>query len=423
MNKVEIKTEPKLKFPEFCAENKWEVKNLGDLAKRITKRNQDGSIKRVLTNSAIGGVVDQSDYFDKEVANRNNLENYFIIDAGDYVYNPRISATAPVGPISKNKVGKGVMSPLYTVFRFKNKENDFYEQYFKTSFWHQYIKSISNTGARHDRINISSDNFMKMPLPYSSTEERQKIAACLISIDDLISAEDKKLEALKMHKKGLIQKIFPIAGKSFPEWRFPEFKHSGGWETSSLGLLAEKNTKKNNGNNIKRVLTNSAVNGIVEQNEFFERTIVSQNNLINYLIVDDGDYVYNPRISVTAPVGPISKNKIGLGIISPLYTVFRFKVPQNDFFEQYFKTNIWHEYIKNTSNTGARHDRVSISIDNFMSMPLVFPADQREQQKIAECLSSIDKLITEQSNKIEALAIYKKGLMHGLFPSIEAVTE
>ena len=221
---------PKYRFPEFISTGEWEIVSLNCLANRITIRNKNNLINRLLTNSATSGVIDQSDYFKKEVASKDHLDNYFIIDEGDYVYNPRISATASVGPISKNKIGKGVMSPLYTVFRFKNRHNDFYEQYFKTNLWHNYLKSVSNTGARHDRISISNDSFMKMPLPYLSEKEQQKIADCLSSLDELIAAEAKKLELLKTNQKGLMQKLFPAEGRTTPELRFPEFRDSGEWE-------------------------------------------------------------------------------------------------------------------------------------------------------------------------------------------------
>ena len=109
MNKEDkVALVPKLRFPEFHSTGEWKISTLGILASKITVRNQDNLINRVLTNSAVEGVVDQSDYFNREVANPNNLENYFVIDEGDYVYNPRISVTAPVGPICKNKVGRGL---------------------------------------------------------------------------------------------------------------------------------------------------------------------------------------------------------------------------------------------------------------------------------------------------------------------------
>jgi len=121
---------PRLRFPEFREAEGWKLEPLGSLATRCTIKNTKSSYTRVLTNSAEFGVVDQRDYFDKDIANQGNLDGYYIVEKGDYVYNPRISTSAPVGPISKNNVGTGVMSPLYTVFRFHNSDNDFFAHYF-----------------------------------------------------------------------------------------------------------------------------------------------------------------------------------------------------------------------------------------------------------------------------------------------------
>ena len=231
---------PALRFPEFQDAEAWQITKLRRLAKRNTHRNVDGSETRVLTNSAEFGVVDQRDFFDKDIANQSNLEGYYVVEEGDYVYNPRISTFAPVGPISKNKLGTGVMSPLYTVFRFNSDNNNFYEQFFKTAQWHKYMRVVSNSGARHDRMTISADDFIDMPLPEPHPKEQQKIADCLTSIDDLITAQTQKLEALKTHKKGLMQQLFPRDGETVPKLRFPEFQDAAGWEEKSLGRMARK---------------------------------------------------------------------------------------------------------------------------------------------------------------------------------------
>ncbi|RPD85714.1 restriction endonuclease subunit S [Neisseria weixii] len=200
---------PKLRFPQFKNCKGWEVVELRTLADRITVKNKTNKISRVLTNSANDGVIDQREYFDKDIANKDNLDSYYIIELGDYVYNPRISNLAPVGPISKNRVSTGVMSPLYTIFRFKNVQNDFYEHFFKTHAWHKHLQQNSNHGARHDRMNITNDDFMSMPLPDPSLEEQQAIADCLSSLDKLISEENEHIGSLKAHKKGLMQQLFP----------------------------------------------------------------------------------------------------------------------------------------------------------------------------------------------------------------------
>ena len=198
---------PKLRFAEFVDEPPWECPPLKKLAKRITQRNTRGADLGVLTNSAEHGVVDQREYFDRDIV--TNTDNYYIVESGDYVYNPRSSSTAPVGPISKNHIGTGVMSPLYTVFRFQSDANDFFAHYFRSSHWHGYLRRVSNSGVRHDRMAITNDDLMQMPIPTPTPHEQQKIADCLGSLDYLIAAEGRKLEALRQHKKGLMQQLFP----------------------------------------------------------------------------------------------------------------------------------------------------------------------------------------------------------------------
>lgn len=193
---------PKLRFAEFDGEPAWECPPLRKLATRITRRNTEGYELGVLTNSAERGVVNQREYFDKDIA--TNTDSYYIVERGDYVYNPRVSSAAPVGPISKNKVGTGVMSPLYTVFRFQSDASDFFAHYFRSPHWHGYLRRVSNSGARHDRMAITNDDLMQMPIPTPSPREQQRIADCLGSLDDLIAAESRKLEALRQYKQGLI---------------------------------------------------------------------------------------------------------------------------------------------------------------------------------------------------------------------------
>ena len=132
-----------------------------------------------------------------------------VIEEDDFVYNPRISNAAPVGPISRNRVGVGIMSPLYMIFRIKNGNIDFFEQYFKTKCWHQYLKDKANFGARFDRMNISNEDFLNMPIPFPSLSEQHKIASCLSTMDDQINAYTEKFALLRQYKKGLMQRMFP----------------------------------------------------------------------------------------------------------------------------------------------------------------------------------------------------------------------
>jgi type I restriction enzyme M protein len=170
---------------------KWQEKTLEDLFTKKTKKNNSKEENFVLTNSAIHGIVSQLDYFDKDIANQNNLDGYYIVNIDDFVYNPRISKYAPVGPLKRNNYRKGIMSPLYTVLKPKVAYLDFLEKYFDTTKWHHYMCKIANYGARHDRMNISQKDLLQMPVPFPHISEQKKIADFLSSIDALIKTKSK----------------------------------------------------------------------------------------------------------------------------------------------------------------------------------------------------------------------------------------
>lgn len=397
---------PKYRFPEFKKTN-WKITALNHLAIKVTNKNKDGLVSRVLTNSAVDGVVDQSDYFEREIVTQSNIKNYFIVDEGDFVYNPRISSSAPVGPISKNKIGIGIMSPLYTVFRFNDAKNDFYEQYFKTNLWNTYLKEIANTGARYDRVSISANNFMAMPLPCSSKEEQQKIADCLSSLDKLISAEDKKLITLKDHKKGLMQKLFPAEGKTVPEWRFPEFKSSNVWGMKQLSQICINLDSKRipiTGNKRKKGSTPYyGASGIVD---YIDGFIFDEYLLC---VSEDG-------ANLVARTYPIAFSISGKTWVNNHAHVLKF---HNDFTQVLVENYLNHIDLSDYL-TGMAQPKLNQAKLDIIPIPL---PDEKEQKKIAYLLYSVDELITAQTDKIEALKEHKKGLMQGLFPSIEEVSQ
>lgn len=186
----------------------WTVKKLAEVAEKQITKNKNISVKSVFSNSASLGIVNQLDFFDKEIANQNNINGYYIVKKNDFVYNPRISNEALFGPISRNKIGLGVMSPLYIVFQFTKGNIDFFEHFYHSDLWHKHMESIANYGARADRMSFSSRDFFNMPIPYPSAEEQIHITSALASIKEKIETEKNILQLYKKQKKYLLQNLF-----------------------------------------------------------------------------------------------------------------------------------------------------------------------------------------------------------------------
>ena len=230
---------PQIRFKGFT--EAWEQRKLGDIATKQTSKNINSTIQEPFTNSAEQGVVSQYDYFDHGITNVANISNYFVICPDDFVYNPRISVTAPCGPINRNRLNRpGIMSPLYTIFRADQCIAVTYlEYYFKTKKWHPFMFLEGNTGARSDRFSISDSTFFKMPIQIPSKAEQKLISEQLEALSNLITLHQRKLDALKKIKSALLEKMFPKDGSDIPEIRFAGFTEA--WEQRKLGELATFN--------------------------------------------------------------------------------------------------------------------------------------------------------------------------------------
>ena len=188
----------------------WEQRKLSDISTKVTTKNVDVHYTETLTNSAEQGIISQVDFFDKEISNKDNINGYYIVDNNDFIYNPRISTLAPVGPINRNKLNRtGIMSPLYTVFRSSNVDLDFLEWYFQSSHWHRYMKLNGDSGARADRIAIKDSTFFEMPIKIPvNIKEQVLIGETLEKFNQYITLHQCKLDKLQDVKKGLLQKMF-----------------------------------------------------------------------------------------------------------------------------------------------------------------------------------------------------------------------
>ena len=271
-------------------------------------------------------------------------------------------------------------------------------------------KQLIQGGKTATMTTIGQQEVGKTTIDFPVLDEQTKIASFLSNVDEKISQLTQKHALLSQYKQGMMQKLFSQQLR----FKADDGSEFGEWEDKPLNEIASKRSGKNKDGSISEVLTNSATQGIIKQGDYFEREIVTKSNLNGYYIVNLDDFVYNPRISVHAPVGPIKRNKICLGVMSPLYTVFTVSEGNLAYLEYFFDSNFWHDYVKGVANSGARHDRMNITNKDFFDMPIFYPCLE-EQTKIANFLSSIDQKIEVVAQQIEQAKTWKKGLLQQMF--------
>lgn len=407
---------PTLRFPEFQNDGEWKRCKLSDVAVRKGKKNTKGIELPVYTNSATSGVISQEDYFDREIVTKENLVNYGIIEPNDFVYNPRVSVTAPVGPISRNKLSRGIMSPLYLIFGFNGGDINFFEHYFKGNSWHNYLRAKANYGARFDRINIGTKEFMDMPIPYPSLAEQKKIADCLSSLDKYIDATKRKLELLKEHKKGLMQRLFPAKGKTTPELRFPEFQNDGEWQIVSLGEITSVVNRRNKSNRSLPIYSINNAEGFVHQSQQFAGMDSEARgyDISAYKIIGKHTFAYNPARINVGSIGYSGELKDIL--ISSLYVCFKtMDNVDDDFLMCFFNSYIFNQAVESNVEGGIRS---YLFYENFSRIKIAIPS-LYEQKRIASCITSIEDMIKQTNKQICLLETHKNGLLQQLFPKIK----
>ena len=305
--------------------------------------------------------------------------------------------------------------PKYVNEKFWTVDTLFYTQIKDNSiplFLYQHALQVNWLGLNEatgvPSLNTTSINNVDIALP--SKKDQTKIATFLSAVDEKIAQLSQKLHLLGQYKQGMMQKLFSQQIR----FKADDGREFGEWEYKPLNEIAYKNSIKNKDGNITEVLTNSALQGVIKQSDYFDREIVTEANLHGYYLVNINDFVYNPRISVHAPVGPIKRNKKCLGVMSPLYTIFTVEIGNLTYLEYFFDSNFWHDYVKSVANSGARHDRMNITNKDFFEMPVLYPCLE-EQTKIANFLSAIDQKMDVVSEQLTQAKTWKKGLLQQMF--------
>ena len=404
---------PSIRFKGYT--EPWEQRKLGEVSEKVKEKNSDNLYSSVLTNSAEFGIIPQRDFFDKDIANEKSLNGYYIVKQDDFVYNPRISNHAPVGPIKRNRLNEvGVMSPLYYVFRTHNIENSYLATYFDATYWHKFMKLNGDSGARADRFAIKDSLFIEMPIPFPPLPEQTAIGSFFKELDQLITLQQRELELMKEGKKTLLSKMFPKDGENFPEIRFPSFTNA--WEQRKLGayLTVSKNRNVDGEYDKSDVLSVSGDYGIVNQIKFQGRSFAGA-SVLPYGIVETGDVVYTKSPLKANPYGIIKTNHGKNGIVSTLYAVYKVNNVSNGIFvEYYFDDNLrLNKYLKPLVNKGAKND-MKVTDENVLKGDVIFPSFP-EQTAIGSFFQELDQLITLQQRELEILKTMKSTLLKAMF--------
>jgi type I restriction enzyme S subunit len=401
---------PLLRFPEFREAGGWREEQLYKIAEPVSERATAGDGNSILTLSGEHGLVSQSEYFGKKIAG-DNVERYIKIARNDFVYNDRTTKRSTYGSIKRlSQCETGIVSPIYKCFRFDADQNpSFWDWYFESGSHEAQLHGLINEGARAGRFNISIGRFLSTSVWLPDPPEQQKVADCLSSMDELITVEVQNLEVLKAHKKGLMQQLFPAEGEPVPRLRFPEFLDAPAWKegrlSSHIHLESGLHLSPNEYGETGEVPYFTGPSDFTNNSSFItKRTDKSANTAI------ESDILITVKGSGVGELWHLTLPCVAMG---RQLMAIRAKQCSSDFLYQILTTRRARFKALASGNLIP-----GLSRSDILDMKFHFPSHP-EQQKIADCLSSIDELITTQSKKIDALNAHKKGLMQQLFPSMD----
>ncbi|WNV04943.1 restriction endonuclease subunit S [Candidatus Methylospira mobilis] len=418
---------PKLRFPEFRGGDAWEPTTIGALGRFYYGKSAP---KWSLAEDAPTPCVRYGELYTKfgpaitETYSRTNTDPETLrFSKGGEILIPRVGEKPEdFGKCCAYLPLKGIaIGEMISVL--ETKQHPLFYTYYFRHLYKQFAKVVEGQNVK----NLYFTELEPLPIHRPSIPEQQKIAECLSSVDELMVAQARKVDALKTHKKGLMQQLFPREGETQPRLRFPEFQNAGEWEDSELGPKASKVgsgiTPTGGDKNYKRA-------GLA-----FVR---SQNVGWGILMLDDVAYideethasfdsteikVSDVLLNITgASIGrsAVADERVAGGNVNQHVCIIRTKPDElNPFYlNQYLISQRGQRQIDSFQAGGNRQGLNFAQIRSFV-VPL--PPILAEQHRLASCLSSLDALITVETQKLEALKTHKKGLMQQLFPSPEEV--
>lgn len=390
---------PKLRFPEFRDGPGWNVVNGNKLFDLIDRRPAPPGLPILAITQEHGAVP--RDHIGYHVSvTETSIAGYKEVQPADFI----ISLRSFQGGIEYSRF-HGVCSPAYLILkRTGNGCDDYFRHLFKSDrFIQQLTRNIE--GLRDGKM-ISYKQFSEQLLPTPASAEQLKIATCLTSLDELLAAQEQKLQELRTYNRGLIQQLFPREGESLPRLRFPEFHDAGEWETRPLAGVAEnldsRRVPVTEKDRTKGNIPYYGASGIVDYVD-------------DYIFDEDLLCISEDGANLVARTYPIAFSISGKTWVNNHAHVLRFNNrARQTLVEAYLNAIDLKDFL-----TGMAQPKLNRGMLDTIPIPL--PPQPAEQQRIADCLSSLNALISAESRKLGGLQTHKKGLMQQLFPSSEGV--
>ena len=398
------KKSPQLRFEGFTDD--WEERKLGDIFSERSERSGEGELISVTINS---GIIRASE-LNRTDNSSDDKSNYKKVEVGDIAYNSMRMWQGASG----YSPYEGILSPAYTViFPKEGIDSKFFSYDFKRYDMIQTFKRNSQ-GLTSDTWNLKFPTLKSVKVMVPCFEEQKQISNFFESVDKTIALHQHKLDLLKEQKKGYLQKIFPKNGEKVPELRFAGFADD--WEDRKLSSIAERVTRKNKNNESTLPLTISAQDGLVDQNDYFNKQVASR-DVTGYFLVKNGEFAYNKSYSNGYPWGAIKRlDKYEMGVLSTLYIVFKPTAINSQFLVSYYETTRWYREVSKNAAEGARnHGLLNISPNDFFNTLLTIPKSAEEQQQIGSFFKQLDDTIALHQHKLDLLKEQKKGFLQKMF--------
>ena len=406
---------PEIRFAGFT--DPWEQRKLGEIARRVTRKNDGNESDLPLTISAQYGLVDQRTFFNNQVASKD-MSGYYLLKKGEFAYNKSTSTDSPWGAIKRLlNYDKGCVSTLYICFDLIDADPDFLVTYYETNRWYKSVQLIAAEGARnHGLLNIAPDDFFDTVLSIPGQQQEQKLIGNYFSnLDNLITLHQRKYDKLCTVKKSMLEKMFPKPGETEPEIRFDGFTDP--WEQRKLGSCGTTysglsgKTKEDFGHGNARFVpyTNVFDNPLTDTKRLEAVEIDSSQNNVAY-----GDVFFTVSSETPDEVGMSS---VWLSDQEDVYlNSFCFGYRQDSTFDPHYLAYMLRSSSVRSDLTLLAQgiSRFNISKNKVMELSVSVPSVV-EQKQIGQYFARLDSLITLHQRKLEFLRDTKKSLLDRMF--------